>query len=259
MVDGRADGSRAGATYAEWAAHPALAGHVVCTWANPAPRPSHLVLPDACVDVIWDGARLLVAGPDTGPAEIAPGLAFVGIRFRPGVAPAFLGVPASELRDLRVPLAELWGPDADELADRLAGTPTGASKGTAELLERALLARLPAAAPVDPLVDRVFRELARGQEDTGVVRALARRLSVDERTLHRRCLHGLGYGPKTLDRVLRFRRALGLGRAGRPAAVAAAAAGYADQAHLTRECRRLAGRTPSALFANPGVVVSANG
>lgn len=147
MVDGQPDGSRAGETYAEWAAHPALAEYVVCIWANSAPRRSHLVLPDACVDIVWDGARLLVARPDTGPAEIAPGLDFVGIRFRPGVAPAFLRVSASELRDLRVPLAEFWGPDSDELADRLMDTPTDGPKGTAELLERALLARLPAAAP----------------------------------------------------------------------------------------------------------------
>lgn len=140
MVDGQPDGL----TYAEWAAHPALAEYVVCSWANPAPRRSHLVLPHACVDIVWDGARLLVAGPDTDPAEIAPGLDFVGIRFRPAVAPAFVRVSASELRGLRVPLAEFWGPDSDELADRLLDTPTDRPKGTAELLERALL---PAAAP----------------------------------------------------------------------------------------------------------------
>src|SRR5438128_11916014 len=44
----------------------------------------------------------------------------VGIRFAPGAAGAVLGVPLDALRDLRVPLAELWGPVADELAERVA-------------------------------------------------------------------------------------------------------------------------------------------
>lgn len=245
---------RAVAAYTEWPAHPGLAHYVVCTWANPTPRSPHPVLPDACIDIVWDGAQLLLAGPDTGPAEIAPGASFVGIRFRPGAAPAVLGVPASEVRDRRVPLAAFWGREADEIADRLAC----GEEGTARLLEKVILARLPAAAPVDPLVEWVVRELVRSQTDGHVVRALARRLATDERTLHRRCLAALGYGPKTLDRILRFRRALRLGQEGLPAAAVAAAAGYADQAHLSRECRRLAGATPRALFADPAAIVSSN-
>jgi AraC-like DNA-binding protein len=53
-----------------------------------------------------------------------------------------------------------------------------------------------------------------------------------------------------LDRVLRFRRALDLGRstAASSLGMLAFAAGYADQAHFSRECRRLAGQTPSELF-----------
>jgi AraC-like DNA-binding protein len=73
--------------------------------------------------------------------------------------------------------------------------------------------------------------------------------------LRRRCQDAVGYGPKTLQRVLRFRRfvaqidaAAGNPRAGAgDLATIAARAGYADQAHLTRECRRLAGLTPAAL------------
>jgi AraC-like DNA-binding protein len=241
--------------YTEWPVHPALADSVVCAWVNPIDQPSQLVLPDACMDIFWDGANLLVAGPDTGPTEIVPDTTFVGIRFRPGAAPGFLGVSADALRDSRVSLAAFWGREADELAEQLAGAPATATA----LLERALLARVPAAGPVDPLVGEVFRELARRDAEAGAVQLLARRLAVDERTLRRRCVRALGYGPKTLDRILRFRRALRLGRAGLPVVAAAAAAGYADQAHLSRECRRLAGVSPSTLFIGAAAVVTANG
>jgi transcriptional regulator GlxA family with amidase domain len=77
------------------------------------------------------------------------------------------------------------------------------------------------------------------------VDALAEELGLSERQLRRRCMAGVGYGPKTLQRVLRLRRFL---RAGADElAKAAFDAGFADQAHLTRECRRLTGLPPSAL------------
>jgi transcriptional regulator GlxA family with amidase domain len=110
---------------------------------------------------------------------------------------------------------------------------------------------------VDPLVDWVVGELTRLGRHSRPVHDLAADLGVDERTLHRRCANALGYGPKTLQRILRFRRALRLGRSGLPLATIAWEAGYADQAHLTRECGRLAGATPANLFTDPTVVFSA--
>jgi transcriptional regulator GlxA family with amidase domain len=73
---------------------------------------------------------------------------------------------------------------------------------------------------------------------------------VGERRLHRRFEAAIGYGPKTFQRVLRLQRALGLaGRGTQPRlALIAAAAGYADQAHMSRELRALTGRSPSPLL-----------
>ncbi|NUT47284.1 MAG: helix-turn-helix domain-containing protein, partial [Saccharothrix sp.] len=70
---------------------------------------------------------------------------------------------------------------------------------------------------------------------------LARALGLSTRQLHRRSLAAFGYGPKVLHRVLRFDRAVGLARTGVPFADVAHRAGYADQAHLSREVRDLAG------------------
>ena len=52
----------------------------------------------------------------------------------------------------------------------------------------------------------------------------------------------MGYGPKTLARVARLRRLVALG--GHELAERAVLAGYASQAHMSEEVRRLTGRTP---------------
>lgn len=99
-----------------------------------------------------------------------------------------------------------------------------------------MIERAGAARPADPLVPAVVAGLARGS-----VRQVSDRLGLGERQLRRRSLAAFGYGPKTLQRVLRFQRALRLARAGQPLAGVAYAAGDADQAHFAHEVRDLAG------------------
>ena len=197
------------------------------------------VVPDGSADIIWrdDGRSVttFTAGPDT-EAQLAPlpeGCHMVGIRFAPGAADAVLGVPLDVLRDLRVPLAELWGPVADELAERVA-----LSDRPDQTL--ATLVREHIDAPPDPTASAIARrlEFAAGP---GVVSGVADDVGVSERQLQRRCRTAFGYGPKTLHRVLRFQRALRLARAGGRLADVAAVVGYADQAHMARDTRRLAG------------------
>ncbi|MFD4428948.1 helix-turn-helix domain-containing protein [Nocardia sp. NPDC058497] len=62
-------------------------------------------------------------------------------------------------------------------------------------------------------------------------------------------MSAFGYGPKMLARILRFQRALAAVRAGVPAAETAAVTGFADQAHLSREFRDLAGCSVRTLQA----------
>jgi transcriptional regulator GlxA family with amidase domain len=121
-------------------------------------------------------------------------------------------------------------------------------------LESALVEWLPAAASPDPLVEATVAVLRAGPHafrPQRPVAALAGDLGVSERQLHRRCSAAVGYGPKTLERVLRFRRFLALASREPGAGLAwlAASAGYADQAHLTRECGRLGGAPPARLVA----------
>jgi AraC-like DNA-binding protein len=251
----------AAVAYREWAPPPALAPWVRRVWELTVPGAGGAgrVLPDGCMDIVVIGGALLVAGPDTGPVPIArrAGETVTGIRFHPGAGPAVLGPHASELRDARAPLDAVWGRDGRELQEQVASA--SPSAGLAVLQAR-LLARLDAATRPDPLVAAAVRLLEDPPVRPDRVGGLGTALGVGDRQLRRRFLAAVGYGPKTLARVLRFQRLLGLldgapgasppvGPRGPSLAAAAAAAGYADQAHMTAECGRLAGLPPAALLA----------
>jgi AraC-like DNA-binding protein len=205
-------------------------------------------MPDGCTDLIWQyGKGAFVAGPDTGPApaDLPPGTVLVGARFRPGAGGPALGWPLADLRDQRVDLAELM----PGLADRL---PADSTPDEALTTVTALAAGLVAAAPPDKLVMMATRLLASGQTS---VTDLGPALAVSERQLRRRFDLAVGYGPKTMQRILRFRRVLRQLSAEPGAADLASLAvraGYADQAHLTRETTRLAGLPPAALARSFG-------
>ncbi|TDD31815.1 helix-turn-helix domain-containing protein [Actinomadura sp. KC06] len=207
---------------------------LACSWAAALPRDAEpfvqRVVPDGCVDLMWSPSGITVAGPDTGPmpSVMRPGDAVAAVRFGPGTAPPVLGVPADAIRDGRVPLRDLWGGEADRLAEAVAAAPDPRAALVAAVRERLR--------PADPLVPAVVSGLVAGS-----VRDVADGLGISERQLRRRSLAAFGYGPKTLQRVLRFQRALRLARAGEPLAGAAFAAGYADQAHFAHEVRDLAG------------------
>ncbi|MFJ9706733.1 helix-turn-helix domain-containing protein [Streptomyces sp. NPDC101234] len=205
-----------------------LAGAVV--WENTVAGAGR-VLPDGCMDLLWHEGRLLVAGPDTRAyvTEGVPGV-WAGLRFYPGTAPAFLGVPAHELLDQRVELIDLW---PASVVRRLRARVDRADDPAAALEEIAL----ERAMPPDPLLSRLVEALDEGRS----VSATADELGLGARQLHRRSLASFGYGPKTLARVLRMQRALSLARAGVPLAETAVLAGYADQPHLSRDVRELAG------------------
>jgi AraC-like DNA-binding protein len=209
---------------------------VACTWEQVAPvGEQQLVVPDGCVDLIWSAERLSIAGPDTKPrvAALSRGSRHVGARLRPGAAGAALGLPASEIRDLSIDAAEVLGRDAT--APLLEELEAGGDPHA--LLLGALALR--ATHGIDPLVGAAVRALGRPRVRVDEV---ADELGVSARQLQRRVSDGVGYGPKMLARVLRFRRLQALAPA--PLVELALEAGYADQAHMTVEVTRLAGLSP---------------
>ncbi|GAA0365093.1 helix-turn-helix domain-containing protein [Actinoallomurus spadix] len=201
------------------------------------------VLPDACADVIVsvDGSAVVV-GAATEPVLpwLRGGERLRGLRIRPAMIGVVLGLPAYELRDLQVPLGEVFpAAEAGRIADAVRrGRPWPSA-----------VARRPEDRRAEYAVRRLMGTGAR-------VAGIAEEAGLSERQLRRLILARTGLEPRTLRRVARLQRFLALSdRAGtlpgpeRSLAGLAAAAGYADQAHLSREVRALAGLTPSGLLA----------
>ena len=213
--------------YREFAPPAALRDLVECAWVVDGPAEPVRVLPDGCMDLMRMDGRIMIAGPDTA-ASISPRDAepFVGLRFHPGVLPRLLRVPASELRNARVPLRDVQ---------------RGARQhGSLTEIAAALASEEPQAetAPWSlQLLGHVTGRLAAGW----TVAELAQQVGWSARTLQRQCTAVYGYGPATLRRILRFRRAVRLLDDGLSLGEVAAGAGYADQPHLHREARELAG------------------
>ena len=210
--------------------------------ANPPPL---IITPDATIDLQWIGGAFRVAGPDREPQiEILPaGEIVVGFRFRPATAAAWLGVPLVDVVNQRLPLEDLWGKRARHLASRVH---TGDSLDTLLSSVENVVAEETALNEADALMRAAYNLIEHGApSEAPLIPWLMRALGMSERTLRRRFGETFGYGPKTLDRIMRFQRFLRLSRQSSvPVAILASEAGYSDQAHLVRESQRLTGSTP---------------
>ena len=127
--------------YQEFSPSPGLARHVRCLWTmtgslTPGELVRHRVLPDGCMDLILNFGtpmggpdaspwNAFVVGADPSPIEVsmAGGVDIMGIRFRPGAAFKYLGVPARELTGSAACVEDLWGAAGRRLFERVAGIP----------------------------------------------------------------------------------------------------------------------------------------
>lgn len=180
-----------------------------------------------------------------------------GIRLHPW-ATGCLGDKPGTWRDRAVPLAEIMGEAAS--AELLAAARSAAN-----------LARfIPIAAPLlaqglsgNAAMADVQAAIACQADDAGLsVDGLAVKGGLTVRTLSRRFQRACGLTAREWIRIARFQAARAALKSGADSLSAIAAeAGYADQAHMTREFRRLAGTTPQpsravdamdVLYAGPG-------
>ncbi|MDA3624774.1 AraC family transcriptional regulator [Saccharopolyspora sp. WRP15-2] len=210
-------------------------------WRVRPDGPRKQVVPDGVLDLMWFRNRLVVAGADTRAVvvETRPDEVTWGLQLAPGVAHALLGVPVHELTDQRVELSEVVALPKRRSFEADPG----------DALEQVFLDMWARADP-DSSALRFAASLDRAARDGLSVQATADLHGLPERSLRRLSNRLFGYGPKTLVQIHRFQRALHLARSGQSLSVAAATAGYVDQAHFNREAKRLAGRTPAELVAD---------
>jgi AraC-like DNA-binding protein len=244
-------------SYVEHPPLPGLAGVVRTVWIQRTGAVAYLQrhLPTGGVEIHFPiGGHPQLVGPLTGPElEVIPArTTVVGVRFQPGTAPPLPAV-LDDLVDQRLGLAELWGGVVDRLAEAMARA--GKPERALMLLQAHLLQEFRGAAHVDPLVGEAVKALMPWHPVN--IDALADHLALSASQLRRRCLHAVGLSPKVLQRTLRFQGFLALAQAGAAAtgrrgadgiAGLAVDLGYADQAHLSRECLRLTGLTPRHLL-----------
>jgi AraC-like DNA-binding protein len=259
--------------YRELRAHGELGQYVECFWfleegagTKGAGCPVERLLPIGSIEVVlhrrspfrqWspEGApqRLapgVVAGQLTGPLYIQPEgpIATMGIRFRPGGAYPFLGLPLDALTDRLASFEDVWGAGGRRFEERLLDAPDDSVR--IRISEEFLLARLASGECRDAAVETAAGEIRRRR---GRVRIgdLCGASGVSARQLERRFSAALGLAPKSLARIVRFQAMLrALDRGARPDwAGLAADFGFCDQAHLVNEVRRLSGLTPRGLAA----------
>ena len=193
-----------------------------------------------------------VGGLHTAPVTIHHDGTQVGIQLAltPDGARVLFGVPAGELAGTVVDVEELWGALAVELVDRVRAAPTWAERFAVldDVLGRIAAARHDDSAP-RPEVAEAWRLLT--SRRGAPVAAVAREVGWSRRHLSQRFTAEYGVGPKQLLRIVRFEGAVACLKAPRRPSLATVAAecGYADQAHMARDWRDLAGRSPSEWLA----------
>jgi AraC-like DNA-binding protein len=251
-----------GIQYAEHAPSDALTDVVRCYWSvtddgsGPAGPVRNRILPDNCIDVIFDlrdpHGRGFLVGPML-TAEVfdqAPAARMIGVRFRPGAATSFVDVTATELQRAHVDAADVWR-DTSSLCDQLGSVSRDEAIRALDAYLRRIRRDRPnaiLASTATALIERAHGALSVG--------ALVTALGVNERRLQRVFDDAVGIGPKQVARVTRFRTAVRKVSADRAASLSriAAETGYADQAHFTRDFVALAGITPTEFRAERRLV-----
>lgn len=245
--------------YAEHKPAPQLASIVECYWTiegagDQTPEP---VVPDGRAELIFHPGEpfrrhhtsgiverqphAIVAGQITEPIVLStPALAgVVAVRLRPAAAGGVFGDRADLLTGQLAPLEDVIASSA--IAERLAAAASVQARIAvldAWLLSSAILQpRIEVTKAVETIV---------ASGGTATIGSVTRSTGLSRRQLERLFLENVGLGPKVFARVIRLRRAVKLLRRGESAAGVAAACGYCDQAHMSRDFRQLAGTSPSA-------------
>lgn len=191
----------------------------------------------------------LVSGLHDGFAMVERTCSWEGLHvfFRPLGLQAVLGATAAELACGAVALSDLCPRDAPELMERLSSTRDWQARFA--ILDEVLTRRL-TPAKGSPLVAHAWQHLA-ASHGRSSIESLVKVTGWSRQYMADRFRAELGITPKTAARIFRFEHACGLiSNLRLPLADVAAACGYADQAHMTRDWNAFTGTSPRAWIVN---------
>jgi AraC-like DNA-binding protein len=172
-------------------------------------------------------------------------LVCVDIHLSPLAAHSVLDGAVAELAGTVVNLEDLWGAKARRLLAALAGTDRWEERFSE--LRAALAEKLHTNRSVDAEVAFVWRELVAGGGRRRIG-DLAAETGWSRKRLWSRFTAQIGVTPKRAAMLVRLAPAIEAIVAGTAVADVAVRYGYADQSHLTRDLRELAGYTPASLY-----------
>lgn len=227
-----------------------LSQWLVCSW-EARPFGTTRLTPDGCSDLLCTSSgHVLLCGPEhrSWTFRLPDGVTAIGMRFRAGQVQTLFDLDVSTLTDRQVPLASIIGAEAASALDPCSNDSISLDERRHRLLDwfRAwAVDRSP-----DPLSDSIVEVLV--HQPRASQQQLAAELGLSPRTLHRRAVERFGYGTATLARLLRFQRLVALALtapAGTSLGDLAARAGYADHAHLVRDCRDISDQPPTEFLA----------
>lgn len=170
--------------------------------------------------------------------------ACIQVNFTPLGAWRFFGMPMDELADRMVPLDDLGDPEFEPLRQRLWDESDWQRR--LDVMQRFVTQRLQRARSADPALGWAYDHMLARSGDVQIAE-IAGRLDWSRKHLVHRFRQQLGLPPKAIARMIRFQAALAMARSPENSGWAdiAAACGYADQAHFTRDFREFSGMSPS--------------
>lgn len=241
--------------------HPALAPFVesVGYFTGEPPHPRERILPSGSTDLMislsdatiqtYDEAgqhrvtSAIVGGPHAGFTIIdtSPQRAIVNVHFRIGGAVPFLPMPVHAIRDVQLPLSEVWGRSGAVVREQLLEQPT--PEATLSRLERVLLEHVYQPLQSDDGVERAVAALEDGWRVCDVVTEFG----TTAKPFIRRFTERVGLPPKRFARIRRLQGMLAAIRMDESIdwAYLAAEHRYSDQAHLIQDFRGLTGLRPT--------------
>ena len=208
------------------------------------------VLGRPCANVVVDGGRLMLTGPQTHrfDRDVEGRGSVYGTQLWPASLQPFVDRPIKTYVDQRVDIGSLWGVDAADLEGRLREAPDDVQR--VQLLTQLISAQHPARPDEMAEANQVVRHLE-GHPDITKVSQLSEATGLGTRSLQRLLSTWVGMGPKQLIRRFRLQEASARIAEGQAVDLTelAYALGYADQAHFSRDFKRLVGVPPSSYAA----------